>query len=155
MGLVLIDEFRAILDALEARGVECAVVGAMALAVHGVVRATTDIDLLVCPADVDRALAAVATAGYVLPAERMTFSSGVTVQRVTKVRDGESLTLDLLLADGPLLPAWESRQTVAAGDRRLRVVSREALITMKALSGRLRDLADIRRLQGEDEDGDG
>lgn len=155
MALVLIDEFRAIVDALEARGVEYAVAGAMALAVHGVVRATTDIDLLVRPEDVDPALAAVAGVGYVLPAERMTFRSGVTVQRVTKVHDGEALTLDLLLADGPLRRAWDSRLAVEAGDRRLQVVSRAELIAMKALSGRLRDLADIRRLQGEDEDDEG
>jgi hypothetical protein len=85
----------------------------------------------------------------------MTFKSGVTVQRVTKVHEGDSLTLDFLLADGPLRRAWDSRQTVEAGDRPLRVVSRAELIAMKALSGRLRDLADIRRLQGEDDDGEG
>lgn len=153
MSLTLVDELRAVLEALGARGVDHAVVGALALAVHGVVRATTDIDLLVRPDDLDRALAAVATVGYDLPAQRMTFRSGVTVQRVTKVDGDEALTVDFLLADGPLLDAWDSRTTVRAGPLELRVVSRPQLIAMKALSGRLRDLADIRRLQGED-DGD-
>ena len=82
----------------------------------------------------------------------MTFRNGVTVQRVTRVEEGEALTLDLLFAEGPLRPAWDSRTTVEAGPLRVRVVSRAELVTMKALSGRLRDLADIRRLQGDDDD---
>jgi hypothetical protein len=81
----------------------------------------------------------------------MRFASGVTVQRVTKVSGGEAFTLDLLLAEGPLEAAWNSRVEVEALDRKLVVVSREALLRMKALAGRLQDLADIRRLQGLDD----
>ena len=42
----------------------------------------------------------------------------------TKVSEGEALTLDLLLAEGPVARAWASRTTVEAGSRRLSVVSR-------------------------------
>jgi hypothetical protein len=104
------------------------------------------------PADVDRALEAVRPLGYAFPARRMPFSSGVTNQRVTRIEAGESLTLDLVLADGALARTWASRTEVEALDRRLRVVTREGLMEMKALSGRLRDLADIERLQGDEED---
>jgi len=153
MALRLIDEFGSIVDALSGERIEYAVVGALALAIHGAPRATTDVDLLLRPEDIDRALAAVQPLGYRLPAQRMTFAGGVTVQRVTKVHEGEALTLDLLLAEGPLARAWSSRTVVEAIGRRLSVVSRDALVEMKAQSGRLRDLADIRLLQGEDRDG--
>ena len=82
----------------------------------------------------------------------MVFSSGVRVQRVTKVADGEALTLDLLIAEGPLERAWSSRSSVTALDRTLVVVSRAALIEMKAFAGRLQDLADIQRLQGDSDE---
>jgi hypothetical protein len=149
----LMDEFLAIVDALEAQGIDYAIVGALALAVHGVPRATTDIDLMLRPQDIDRALDSVKGLGYTLPAQRMTFASGVTVQRVTKVHEEDALTLDLLVAQGPLERAWGSRVVVDASGRHLRVVSRRALVEMKALAGRLSDLADIQRLQGEDDNG--
>lgn len=151
MALTLLDEFRAIVDALRAGGVECALVGALAVAVHGAPRATTDVDLLIRPEDLERGLSAVRPLGYDLPALRMTFASGVTVQRVTKVQEGEALTLDFLLAEGALVEAWRSRIEVEALDRRFWVVSRDALLRMKALSGRLQDLADIRRLEGDED----
>lgn len=49
----LFDETRQLLLALERRGVEYALVGAVALAVHGVPRATADIDLLLVDANLE------------------------------------------------------------------------------------------------------
>jgi hypothetical protein len=145
----LLDEFQLIIDSLNAAGVDYAVAGALALAIYGAPRATTDIDLIVAPADVERVLDAVRPLGFALPAQPMKFSSGIRVQRVTKVVEGNAMTLDLLLAEGPLESAWSSRVTVEALDRKLSVVSRQALVEMKALAGRLQDLADIARLQGD------
>jgi late competence protein required for DNA uptake (superfamily II DNA/RNA helicase) len=153
MALSLLDEFRAVVAALESEQLEYAVAGALALAVHGAPRATTDIDLLVRAQDVDRVIKLVEPLGYTLPARRMRFSSGIDVQRVTKVEQGENLTLDLIVAEGPLERALASRISVEALEQRFSVVSREALIEMKALAGRLQDLADIQRLQAADDDG--
>ncbi len=55
----LYDEFRTIIEALERAGIDYALVGALALAFHGVSRATKDVDLLVRPEDLDGALEAV------------------------------------------------------------------------------------------------
>lgn len=148
----LLDEFQSIIDSLNAAEIDYAVVGALALAIYGAPRATTDIDLIVAPADLERVLEAVRPLGFALPAQPMKFSSGVRVQRVTKVAEDEALTLDLLLAEGPLERAWNSRVTVEALDRKLSVVSRQALLEMKALAGRLQDLADIARLQGDSDE---
>ena len=147
MALSLIDEFRSVVDALARAEVDYAVVGAMALAIHGAPRATTDIDLLVRPDDVARVLEIVAPLGYDLPALPMTFAGGISVQRVTKVTEDDLLTLDLLLVSEPLVEIWKSRSEIAALNRSLWVVSREGLIRMKALAGRLQDLADIERLR--------
>ena len=46
MAVDLLDELRALLATLDEQGLEYALVGALALAVHGAPRATTDIDLI-------------------------------------------------------------------------------------------------------------
>ena len=50
----LFEETRRLLLALEQRGIEYALVGAVALAIYGVPRATTDIDLLIRLMELDR-----------------------------------------------------------------------------------------------------
>jgi hypothetical protein len=144
-------EFEQVIQALNAAGLDYAVCGALALAIHGAPRATTDIDLLVAPPSVDRVLEAVRPLGYTLPAEPMTFgASGLTIQRVTKVHEGDSLTLDLILAGPALEEPWRGRQRLETPFGDLWVVSRSGLLKMKALAGRLQDLADIQRLEHGD-----
>jgi hypothetical protein len=89
MALELDAEFRAVVGALDREGLEYAVVGALALAVHGAPRATTDIDLLVRPEAIQRVLSVVAELGFALPALPMKFSDGMRVQRVTKIDEGD------------------------------------------------------------------
>ena len=43
----LYEEFKSIISALEQRGIDYAVCGGLAMAVHGLARATVDIDLLI------------------------------------------------------------------------------------------------------------
>lgn len=138
---------RGIVLALERAGVDYALVGAFALAIHGAPRATTDIDLLVRPEDLQHALDAVRPLGFTFLARPMSFQSGVSMQRVSKVMGEDVLMVDFLLAQPPLMDAWQSRMAVEAFGAAVRVVNREQLLKMKALSGRLSDLADIERLQ--------
>lgn len=150
MALDLYTEFRSIVGALESAEVDYAIVGALALAIHGVARATKDVDVLVLARNLEAAKAAVATIGYTAPAAPMTFASGVTVHRLSRFEDGEFLTLDFLIADGPLAEIWSTRIVVHSESGQIHTVSREGLIRMKSLSGRLRDLADIESLREEE-----
>lgn len=145
MALDLWQETRNLLQALA--DTDYAVVGAVALAVHGVPRATTDIDLLVRPEDVPDVLAKARAVGFTVEAFPMRFADGVEVRRTTKIDDdGDTLTLDLLLVDENLEPIWETRLRVEADVGDVWVISREALIKMKTWAGRERDIADIRSL---------
>jgi len=148
----LLGDFRAIVEALEHACVDYAVVGALALAVHGFARATTDIDLLIRPEDLERVLRAVEPLGYRFPAEPMRFRGGTLVQRVTRVLGDDHLTLDLLLVDERLEHAWGSRERVSSGQESITVISRDALVEMKAAAGRAQDLVDIDRLRREGDD---
>ena len=147
----LLEDFRRLVAAFEAAGLEYAVVGALALAVHGFPRATTDIDLLIRKEDLPAALRVAATIGYRFPAEPMTFSNGMEVQRVTKVEAGDHLILDLLLVNEQSEDLWATRQRVASAQGAITVISREALVKMKAMAGRPQDLVDLQRLRDEGE----
>ena len=76
------------------------------------------------------------------------------IQRVSKLDPdtGELLALDLLVVNPALEAVWAGRQTLRAGDRAIVVVSREGLAMMKRLAGRRQDLADVAKLEGNDDD---
>jgi hypothetical protein len=147
MSLDLYAEAIGLFADLEREGVPYAVAGAMALAIHGVPRATADIDLLV-PADaVERAQAVARARGFTIAALPMRFGDGTEMRRVTKLSEEEAVTLDLLIVNPTLLPVWDTRRRIEAESGPIWVVSRDGLLRMKALAAREQDLADIRRLE--------
>jgi hypothetical protein len=77
----------------------------------------------------------------------MDFASGITVQRFTKLIEGQPLMLDALLVGPAIERVWQDRQTAEIEGGSMRVVSREGLVTLKLAAGRPQDLADIQRLR--------
>lgn len=150
MSLDLAAEFRSLVDALEAANMEYAVVGALALAVWGAPRATTDIDLLAPAEAVDPILGIAKAQGFRLRALPMSFRDGMKLHRVTKVAGPDAITLDVLVVTEDLEPVFASRQVVDTEGGPVRVISREALIAMKAAANRPQDRADIERLEDLD-----
>ena len=63
----LYEEFKSIVSALEERGIDYAVCGGLAMAVHGLPRATVDIDLLILAESLEEAKAVVRSLGYTIP----------------------------------------------------------------------------------------
>ena len=147
MGLSLLEEFDALVTSLRTEGVEYAVVGALAVAVHGAPRATTDIDLLVRPEGLAAAGAVAHARGFTPEALPLRFRDGMELRRRTKIRDDDHLTLDLLLVNATLEPVWESRERVETRAGPVTVVGREALIAMKLAAGRAQGIADVERLR--------
>jgi hypothetical protein len=150
VGLELFGETIGLLSELERGRIPYAVAGAIALAIHGVPRATTDIDLLVRPEDLEAVRKVARGRGFTIEALPMRFSDGLEVRRLSKTEGADLLTLDLLLVDANLEPVWTTRQRVLTERGEVWVVSREGLIRMKAWAGREQDLADIRRLEDLD-----
>ncbi len=145
--LSLYDELRALSAAFDAGGVDYALCGGLALAVHGHPRATKDIDVLVRPEDLALARSIARACGFVLASLPIRFpDTGVELERVSKIVGTDVLMLDLLVAKEPLLAAWGSRRRYAWGGGDLAVVSREALVSMKLAAGRPQDLADLAKL---------
>jgi hypothetical protein len=147
----LFDELTGVLAALDAAGVDYALVGGLAVAVWGAPRATKDIDLLVRAPDLERAMAAIRTLGFTLEGLPFEFKDGTHLQRVNRVDgDGNLMTVDFMLVDANLEPVWASRRRLAFGAGEVSVVSREALIGMKGRAARPQDIMDIQNLKDSD-----
>jgi hypothetical protein len=148
----LLQELLEITSDLEKNGIEYAVCGGLALAIHGFARATMDIDVLIRSENLEKAYQVAATKGYDIKGLEISFKeSAVEIRRVSKIDDdGEVLSLDLLLVTPPVEDVWENREQVVLSENYLSVVSKEGLIKMKTLAGRPQDLADIERLQNDE-----
>ncbi|HEY5284380.1 MAG TPA: hypothetical protein VIM14_16425, partial [Polyangia bacterium] len=60
----LVSELHTVAAALVRAGIRHAICGGVAVTIHGATRSTKDIDILIAPADVDKALDAVRAIGY-------------------------------------------------------------------------------------------
>jgi len=146
----LYEEFNSIIAALEEHGIDYAVCGGLAMAVHGLPRATVDIDLLILRESLEDVRELARALGYTIEAFPLTFSHGaVEIRRLSKLdRDtGIVLSLDLLLVTPEIVEIWQSRTEVAWEAGSLWVVSRRGLIALKSLRSSAQDLVDIEQLK--------
>jgi hypothetical protein len=143
-------DFKDLLHEFNAHGVEYLVVGAHALAAHGHVRATKDMDVWVRP-DVNnaaRVLDALRDFGAALHGTTLNDLSqpGFALQLgVAPIR------IDILtsITGVEFDDAWPERlQTIFAGEP-VSVLSRQHLIQNKVATGRSQDVADVERLQSD------
>jgi hypothetical protein len=142
----LFDELTALVAQLEADQVDYALVGALALAVWGVPRATQDIDLLVPVAALPAAVAVARGRGFAVEALPIRFTDGMEMRRLSKIEGETVLVLDFLVVDARLDPIWQDRRRLATERGPMWVVSRDGLVRMKTAAGRPQDLVDIQRL---------
>ena len=149
--LDLYEELKAIIFALDENGIDYALCGGLAMAVHGLPRATVDIDLLVLAERLEEAKLVICGLGYTIEAQPMTFHKGaIEIRRWSKIdpSDGDVLTVDFLLVTPAVIDAWTSRIKVASTQGIVSVVSREGLIKLKSFRRSGQDLDDIERLKG-------
>jgi len=141
-------DFVDLLAAFNDHGVEYLVVGAHALAAHGHVRATKDLDIWVRPDrdNAPRVIEALVEFGAPLhdltdvdlSAPGLVFQIGVPPLRVDVITDIDGVEF---------AAAWPDRVEVKLDDIPVQVISRRHLLANKKASGRLQDLADVERLE--------
>ena len=144
-------DYRDILSIFAEEQVKFLLVGAYALAVHGYVRATGDIDLWIQaePANARRVMRALARFGA--PLSQVTeedFSKPEIVFQIGL----EPRRIDILtLIDGvEFTQAWPERLTLELEGLTVPVLSRAHLKENKRASGRAKDLADLAWLEEQD-----
>ena len=138
------------LAALLASGARFLVVGAHALAVHGVVRATGDLDVWIHtdPVNAERVWEALRRFGA--PVETLGTTLGDLARPGLVLQIGLSpRRIDILtgLTGVDFDSAWRSRVVHRVGSVEIPFLDRETLIRNKRATGRLRDLADVERLE--------
>lgn len=146
------DDFLDLLHALVEADVEFLVVGAHALAVHGVPRSTGDLDVWVRPTEENgkRTMAALRAFGAPLEALQVSakdFESpdsvvqiGLPPRRIDLLTSISGVTFD---------EAWPDRvQQAVAADLVVPFLGRRALIQNKSSTGRTKDIADVEQLDG-------
>ncbi len=146
------DELHRLVAAVDKEKIDYALCGGMAMAVHGRLRTTIDIDLLIRSESLDEVLTIAKSLGYDIRGKDLSLASGaVEIRRISKIDpgDGELLSLDLLLVTPAIQGSWESRVEADWEGGKLSVVSAAGLIALKQLRGSQQDLADIEALTGE------
>jgi len=141
-------DFRDLFAELNAVAAEYLVVGAHALAAHGHVRATKDLDVWIRAspenaARVHRALAAFGAPLQGLSVQDLAgpdliFQIGIPPVRIDVITSIDGVDFE---------EAWPERVFSEYDDQRVHVLSRRHLIENKKASGRLQDLADVEFLE--------
>ncbi|MDM7923406.1 MAG: hypothetical protein QUS14_14000 [Pyrinomonadaceae bacterium] len=148
----LLEEFTALTGELNRLGIDYAVCGGWAMSIHGLPRATVDIDLMVRSNDLEKAWKVAEQLGYDVEGLPLHFDE-VEIRRISKI-DRETknlLTVDFLLVTDALETIWAERELIEWELGGIWTVSRKGLIQLKALAGRPQDLIDIEKLS-EDSD---
>lgn len=147
------DDFVDLLRALLAADARFLVVGAHAMAVHGVPRATGDLDVWVRPDDSNADRVWQALIAFGAPVDGLEISQedlrtpGMVVQiglpprRIDLLTEVSGLDFD---------EAWNQRVAHRVGALEVPFVCREHLIRNKRASGRAKDLVDLEILEGND-----
>ncbi len=144
------DELVKITQCLTQAGVDYGLCGGLAVAVHGYPRFTQDIDILIRPESLEVAKSSLAQIEYDLEGGLFRFNPGTSnenlMYRVSRAEGRELITLDLMLVAPVFEEVWASREVIQLDEQLVTVVSKDGLITMKKLSGRPQDLADVEAL---------
>lgn len=143
-------DFRDMLSAFSGEGADYLVVGAYALAVHGVPRATGDLDIWVRPTTDNAQRVRSALARFGAPLTDLTerdlitpgtvFQIGVAPNRIDVLTSIDAVTFD---------EACAARTTTRIEDLDVPVLARHHLIQNKKATGRPQDLADVARLDDQ------
>lgn len=141
-------DFKELLLVFNAHNVDYLIVGAHALAAHGHVRATKDLDVWVRPDNANAKNVLQALSEFGAPLTDLTEDDLSRKDTIFQIGI-PPLRIDIITAiDGvEFAEAWPDRLETEFGGVPAFVISRQHLITNKRTSARLQDLADVQQLQ--------
>jgi predicted nucleotidyltransferase len=127
--------------------VKYVVIGGIASILHGVPRATFDLDILIeaTPQNSSRLLAAMLDAG--LGTAALTSVENLLANEITIFKDRVRLDVQTSTPGIAFDQAWRHRKTVVYQGQAFFILSKEDLIASKRAAGRAVDLEDVRLLE--------
>jgi predicted nucleotidyltransferase len=140
-------DFVEMLRALSDAGAEFLIVGAQALAAHGYVRATKDLDLWIEPSPENARRVWRALADFGAPLEQISVEDLSTPGTIFQI-GVEPNRIDLITDIGiDWSRAWSNRVRTTLGELEVGSLGRADLIEAKRIAGRPEDLRDIEVLE--------
>jgi hypothetical protein len=129
------------------------VIGGMAAILHGVPRATFDLDILMeaSPENAGRLLAALLDAG--LGSAALTSVQDLLANEITVFKDRVRIDVRTSTPGICFAEAWAHRQTVTYRGQAFFILAKDDLIRSKRAAGRQVDLEDVRLLELPEADG--
>ncbi len=142
----MLNQLRGVYSSLRKHKVKYVTIGGIAAILHGVPRATFDLDILIeaTPENAQRLLDALLDAG--LGTASLTTAEEVLAHEITIFRDRVSVDVQTKTPGITFSEVWERRQVMKYGRTSFDVLSKEDLIASKLAAGRAKDLEDIRLL---------
>ena len=146
----MLNRLRTVFESLRSHDVRYVVIGGIAAVLHGVPRATFDLDVLIeaTPENGARLLDALLEAK--LGTALMTTPEEVARQEITVFNDRVRLDVQTRTPGLVFAEAWERRVTMTYQGVELFVVCKGDLVASKRAAGRPQDLEDVRALTAGD-----
>jgi hypothetical protein len=148
----MLNRLQGVFASFERHEVKYLVIGGIAAVLHGVPRATFDLDILIeaTPDNARRLLEALEEAG--LGTASLTSPEALLRNEITVFEDFVRIDAQTRTPGLEFANAWQRRETMEYQHQRLYVISRNDLISSKRAAGREVDLEDVRLLElGEEE----
>lgn len=151
--LDIIQDVNEAVEMLEKRRLRYALVGGVAVGLHGGERSTFDVDFLLHPDDVEPAVAGMKRRGYIETAQPLIFkTTGLTLRRVWRIRPGrdEASVVDFLSTlEERYLAMIDAADRMPWARGKVSVIRKEDLLAMKSSTGRYKDLGDVETLKAK------
>jgi len=146
----MLNRLQGVFASLHKHNVKYVVIGGIAAVLHGVPRATFDLDILIEATleNAQRLLAAFLDAQ--LGTAVLTTAEGLLAHEITIFRDWVQIDVQTRTPGIEFAAAWERRETMHYQGQDFYVVPKADLIASKRAAGRAKDLEDVRLLELDD-----
>jgi hypothetical protein len=143
----MLNRLKGVFASFQEHDVKYVVIGGIAAVLHGVPRATFDLDILIeaTPDNAQRLLDALLDAQ--MGTASLTSAEGLLAHEITIFRDRVRLDVQTSTPGLRFEDAWRNRETMEYEGQAFYVVSRDDLIASKRAAGREVDLEDVRLLE--------
>ena len=143
----MLNRLQDVFKSFQQHDVKYVVIGGIASILHGVPRATFDLDILIeaTPVNSGRLLDALLDAG--LGTAALTTVDDLLANEITIFRDRVRLDVQTSTPGIDFADAWQHRKTVTYHGQEFFILSKEDLVASKRASGRDVDLEDVRLLE--------
>jgi len=143
----MLNQLQDVFSSLQRNKVKYLVIGGIAAVLHGVPRATFDLDILIeaTPENGQRLLDALLEAG--LGTAGLTTAENLLAHEITIFKDRVRIDVQTLTPGISFAISWQRREVMRYQEQEILVLSRADLIAYKRAAGREQDMEDVRILE--------